>query len=148
MEATTPVTVRRATSGDVERIVELAEQLGYPMEVATATERLEITATQQHRAMVVAEIEGRLIGWLEFEVRHNFLGGTFAEIEGLVVDAETRRSGAGRALVAWAEGEAQYRGITKLRVRSNTKREEPVVFYPAVGFTMVKLVRTFEKRLH
>ena len=140
--------MRPARSGDAERIVELADQLGYQLDPAVAVERIEQSAGDPDRAMVVAEFAGRVVGWLEFEARTTFLGGAFAEIEGLVVDRAIRRSGAGRALVAWAEGEAQHRRLDRIRVRSNVKREDPVVFYPAVGFTLTKEARIYDKTLH
>ncbi|MDZ4756272.1 MAG: GNAT family N-acetyltransferase [Phycisphaerae bacterium] len=142
--------IRKATAADCGRVAELAGQLGYPMEQATARARITLLGTSAERALVVAERDGRdaqIIGWLEFEVHESFLSGSVGEIAALVVDADARRSGAGRALVAWAEEATLAHGITRLRVRSNSTRIEPVSFYPALGFREVKLARVFEKTL-
>jgi len=139
--------IRRATAADSGRVAELAGQLGYPMEQATARARITLLGTSAERSLVVAERDGRVIGWLEFEVHESFLSGSVGEIAALVVDAAARRSGAGRALVAWAEEATLAQGVTRLRVRSNTTRIEPVSFYPALGFREVKVARVFEKTL-
>jgi ribosomal protein S18 acetylase RimI-like enzyme len=144
--------VRNATSADLDRITELAEQLGYPSSRARLAERWTALSADPTRALVVAVLEGerdgkdpRVVGWLEFGVRDSFLSGRFGEIHGLVVDSRIRRAGIGRRLVAWAEAETKRRGLSRLRLTSNSERVEAASFYPALGFRQTKLSRVFEK---
>lgn len=144
--------VRPARPSDAARIAELAGQLGYPSDPTTVGERMAILASDPDRVLMVAvlaEQDGaeQVVGWIELEFRAKFLTGRVGEIAGLVVDAAVRRSGAGRALVAWAESETRRRGLTTLCLRSNAQRVEAGAFYPALGFAMTKLSRYYTKSL-
>lgn len=146
------VRIRVAGPEDAARVAALAGELGYPQEPAVMRERIRSIASDQDRSLALAcigdEAGGEeIVGWLALEFRESVLSGAVAEIAGLVVGASARRCGAGRALVAWAEAEARRRGIATLQLRSNAQRVEAAVFYPALGFEMTKLSRTFVKRL-
>ncbi|MBL9120967.1 MAG: GNAT family N-acetyltransferase [Phycisphaerae bacterium] len=141
------VAIRRATREDIERVAELAGQLGYPSGVEAMAARYEVLDADPDRVLVVATLGDRVVGWMEYGVRESFLSGRHAEIAGLVVDGTARRSGIGRALVQWAESEAKARGLSRLRLTSNAQRVEAASFYPALGFTQTKLSRVFEKAI-
>ncbi len=139
--------VRLAAAHDAERLASLATQLGYPMDEATARARFAEAARDHRHALAVVERKGAVIGWMELEVRSNLAGGRAAEIMGLVVDQAERRSGAGKALLAFAERWAAERHLPTLRVRSNAKREEAASFYPAAGFELEKMQRVFVRKV-
>ena len=148
-ETTEALAIRPARAADAERVAVLAAQLGYPLTVEAITERMAIQARDPQRTLMVAcrADDGLVIAWLELEIRETFLGGRISEVRGLVVDATVRRSGAGRALIAWAEAETRRRGLDELVLRSNAQRVEAGHFYPALGFSIEKLSRVFRKRL-
>lgn len=142
---------RPATPIDAPGVAALAAELGYPTAEAEMRGRLERTMASPTREVAVVErVDGcvrTVLGWIELEERENITGGHVAEITGLVVAASARRTGVGRALIAYAESWAGSRGLKKIRVRSNARREEAADFYPAAGFDLEKMQRVFVKTI-
>ena len=88
------------------------------------TARLGVVISAGDRQVFVIEHEGRLLGWVGVELRTSLETGRNAEIVGLVVDAQARRSGTGKALVAAAEAWVRRHGLDEVSVRSNIVRPE------------------------
>jgi GNAT superfamily N-acetyltransferase len=65
----------------------------------------------------------------------------------LVVDADARRSGAGRSLVAAAERWGAARGLPQIAVRSNVVRAEAHPFYERLGYERWKTQHAYRKPL-
>lgn len=88
------------------------------------------------RPSVVAESEGRVVGFLSVE-RH---GPGSAEIHVLAVDPDLHRRGAGEALVAWGEAWCREEGVRWLHVKTrgpltpDPGYERTRHFYLAQGF--------------
>ena len=140
--------IRSAAIGDAAEIARLSAQLGYPADVAVFADRLErILRLPTHAVLVCEGDDGRLAGFIGLEQRLMIESGDKAEVVGLVVDAEARRSGAGRRLVAAAEDWARTRGLTELFLRSNIVRPEAHAFYPALGFERSKTQHVYRKAL-
>jgi GNAT superfamily N-acetyltransferase len=140
-------TVRRAAPPDAERLAALSTALGYPMAPDEALRRLaEITDHPDH-GLLVAEVDGRVEGWIQVSQPRIFETPRQAEIAGLIVDEGARGAGIGRALLAAAEGWAMEKGCRAIRVRSNVVRERAHAFYEREGFVVLKTQRVFEKPL-
>src|ERR1051325_2280996 len=95
-------TVRGAREPDSPAIAQLMSQLGYeiqPEELALRLHRILAAADQE---LFVAELEGRVAGWVHIMIAEYFESGRFAEVAGLVVDRNLRRTGIGQALMAAA----------------------------------------------
>ena len=99
------------------------------------------------QAVLVAESEGRVVGWIQVLVSVVFESPRQAEIAGLVVDETARGAGIGALLVAEAERWARERRCEVIRVRSNVIRERAHAFYRRAGFGEIKVQRVFEKPL-
>jgi GNAT superfamily N-acetyltransferase len=143
----TDARIRAASNGDREGLARLSSQLGYPMTADEAAQRLSEIAEHSDHALLVAEDEGRLAGWLQVSLTRIFEAPRQAEIAGLVVDEEARGRGIGPALLREAERWARERGCSALRVRSNVVRERAHGFYRREGFGEIKTQRVFEKKL-
>jgi len=141
------VVVRKAAPADADRLADLSTALGYPMAPDEASRRLgEISDHPDHR-LLVADIEGRVEGWIQVSLPRVFETLLQAEIAGLIVDEAARGGGIGRALLGAAEEWARAQGCLAIRVRSNVARERAHAFYEREGFAIIKTQRVFEKRL-
>jgi GNAT superfamily N-acetyltransferase len=141
------IVVRRAVAADATRIAELSGVLGYPVEPRVLSVRLTHLLARDDDAVFVAVDGDRVVGWIH-GAEHELLEiGRLCEILGLVVDASTRRGGAGGALVAAVEQWAASRGLPQVSVRSNVVRVESHPFYERRGYTRVKTQHSYRKRL-
>jgi GNAT superfamily N-acetyltransferase len=141
------VVIRPARGADRADLARLATQLGYPMSEEEAGERLSRIADHPDHALLVAEQDGRVAGWLQVSRVRVFESEDGVEIGGLVVDEALRSRGIGARLLAEAERWARERGCVRMRVRSNVVRERAHAFYRSAGFSEVKTQRVFEKAL-
>ena len=141
------VVIRRARESDREDLALLSTQLGYPMTPDEARERLAPIAEHPDHALLVAEADGRVAGWVQVSQSRVFETPLQAEVAGLVVDEAFRGEGIGRRLLTEAERWARERGCGILRVRSNVIRERAHAFYRREGFVEIKTQRVLEKRL-
>jgi GNAT superfamily N-acetyltransferase len=139
--------IRGAQTGDAAEMARLSAQLGYPMSPDEMTRRLANVLPNQRHHVAVAARGGLVLGWMHVEHRSTLEGGERAELMGLVVDANARRQGLGRELVAVAERWAASRGLASLTVRSNAARELSHPFYEALGYSRDKTQHVYSKAL-
>ena len=142
-----PLLIRAAILSDAPRLAELSAQLGYPGESAEFGARLQRLLGREDMAILVAEEDGTVIGWLHGARVEILEYGPRCEIMGLVIDRERRRSGAGGRLLAAIESWATSRGLTEMGVRSNVTRVESHPFYEKHGYARVKTQHSYRKRL-
>ena len=117
------------------------------MTAGEAIRRLGEIADHPDHGLLVAEIGGRVEGWIQVSLPRIFETPLQAEIAGLIVDESARGGGIGRTLLEAAEGWARARGCRAIRVRSNVVRERARAFYEREGFVVIKTQRVFEKPL-
>ena len=134
--------IRRAIESDAAVLAALSTQLGYPTQPAQAAERLG-----KDGAVLVAEDDNVILGWIHVCGIQFFQSPPFAEIGGLVVDEAARGKGIGKALVEAAVRWAAEQGYGKVRVRSNVLREDAHRFYEREGFKRVKTQAVFDLKL-
>lgn len=140
--------IRRAAEEDAEAISRLSATLGYTAPPDLIRRWLAtILPSHEHLLLVVAEAAGAVLGWLQAHAVCVVESGFRVEIMGLIVSAEVRRIGLGRALVSEAEKWAQAKGAEAIVVRSNVQRVESHAFYPALGFTATKIQKVYRKSL-
>ncbi len=140
----------------------LATQLGYPASAEQITRRLEAIAAGDGGSdgggsgggggggggeVLVAEVDGRVVGWGHVASVVSLEAEPFAELRGLVVDETVRGRGIGAQLVKAAEDWGRERGMEVLRVRTNVVRERTHRFYEREKFTRAKTQLVFVKRL-
>jgi GNAT superfamily N-acetyltransferase len=135
--------IRDATPADLVRIVELLQQLSLSSEVrerdprdrAYAQALADITAVP-HNRVLVAEVDGDIVGTAELFVRPNLSHGgrPVAEIESVVVDERCRGRGIGEALVRFCIDAARTAGCFRVQLTSNATRKDAHRFYERLGF--------------
>jgi GNAT superfamily N-acetyltransferase len=130
--------LRPARLADSSTLAELTTQLGYPTRPQETEERLRDLASQPENAVLVAEDEAAVIGWIHVAGSHSLEMEPCAVILGLVIDESRRGQGTGAALVEAAVDWAARHGFRTLRVRSNVVRERTHAFYERLGFARTK----------
>jgi GNAT superfamily N-acetyltransferase len=137
--------VRVARLSDIDDIVRLTEQLGYDVPASDAAAKLSRLLSRQDHQFLIAEANGRTVGWLHAAVTEYIEADPFVVIGGLVVDRYHRGQGVGRILLEHAEAWARKQGCSIVRVWSSTLRTAAHRFYEHLGYTKVKTQHSFVK---
>jgi GNAT superfamily N-acetyltransferase len=129
--------LRAAASADAPALAALLQQLGNDEpRVDPTLLALRLSESTHNRVVLVAERDGKLLGTctvnLIEHLAHNFARS--AIVEDVVVDADARGIGIGRALMAKAAERARAWGCYKLALSSNHSREAAHRFYQQLGF--------------
>ena len=128
--------VRHAAVSDAAAIAVLATQLGYPSETHQAAARLSDLQDHPNIQAYVAERDGRVIGFVGLQAFPAFhRDGLHGYVTALVVDAQVRGSGAGRALMQAAEAWFAEQGVKRVNLTTALHREDAHVFYEKIGYT-------------
>ena len=138
--------IRNAKITDASDISELSKQLGYSATECETIDRLRSMLNSDDHVIFVAFVPNRkVVGWIHVYESKRDESGSFAEMGGLVVSEKFRRKGIGKALLRTAEQWTEKKKLSKLRVRSNIKRDDAKIFYMNMGFSISKQQRVFDK---
>lgn len=112
-------------------------QLGYEVNIDEMKHRYEtIFATAGHN-ILVAEIDRHVAGFCHMYARPALEKPPEAILQSLVVDAEYREDGIGRALVDAVEMWARAEGYSSVSLSSQVDREDAHAFYANLGYEKV-----------
>ena len=126
--------VRDARPADVSAVHRLIGQLADAPDEATFRARFErVLATDDHR-IVVADVEGKVVGVLHMFERPALEKPCEAVVQALVVDSEARSSGVGEALLREAEAWARSRKLPAVSLYSRNDRKRANAFYERIGY--------------
>ncbi len=141
------VSVRIARGSDAHNIAELTAQLGYQVTASTVAARLSRILERPDQQFLVAELDGRALGWIHVAISEYVESGPFVVIGGLVVDGHHRRKGIGTLLMARAEEWARQQGCSIVRLWSSAVRTASHRFYEDLGYTNIKTQYSFMKSI-
>jgi GNAT superfamily N-acetyltransferase len=130
---------------DAEVVAELATELGYPNETEAIRRRIRLIG-KADLLLVAADARDKPVGFIQAHRVCIIEAGSRVEILGLVVSSTARRSGIARTLIGEVELWAEKIGAKVVSVRSNTRRAEAHLFYPAMGYKQIKTQAVYEKR--
>lgn len=139
--------LRPARRSDADRVAELCAQLGYGVDAASVAARLPRYLDRADQRFVVAELGGRLAGWIHLVIQDSVDTGRFVVVAGLVVDVLERGRGVGRALMQEAERWATEQQCDVVRLSSSSGRTAAHRFYERLGYTRIKTQFAFAKAL-
>lgn len=109
--------------------------------------RIESVAALRDHALFAACVDGNVVGWVDVGIVYHLQSGVYGEIGGLVVASAQRGRGIGRQLLAYAEAWIASKGVARVVVRSQIKREDAHRFYCREGYASVKTSVVFSKTL-
>ena len=139
------VSVRAARLADAASIAQLVGQLGYTLTAEDAAARLSKILPRRDHQVLIADADGKTLGWMHASLSDHIDTDTCVVIEGLVVDRDHRGEGIGRLLLARAEQWAKASGCSLVRLRSTSTRTAAHRFYEHLGYTNVKTQYSFAK---
>lgn len=140
------ITVRECALTDCESIYLISKNdLGYDFPLEKTAKRLEMIFKSDRDKIFVAEIEGKVIGYIHASDYEVIYAPSMKNILGLAVNANYRRLGAGKALLAAAENWAKETGCEGIRLCSGAQRKGAHEFYKKCGYTCSKEQLNFKK---
>jgi GNAT superfamily N-acetyltransferase len=144
---TTAVSIRIARKSDADDVAHLTTELGYAVEPPVVRERLSRILARPDQRFLVAEADGRTVGWLHAAIAEFVETDRFVLIAGLVVGESHRRRGIGRLLMERAEEWATEQSCPVVRLWSSSSRTQAHRFYERLGYTIIKTQYSFAKSL-
>jgi len=128
-------------------IYELSNQLGYTNDPELLFARLKHIVNLKDHAVFVAQLDGKIVGWLHCLVCLRIESPLFVEVAGLVVDENVRGQQIGKKLIETSKTWSRHQNISIMRIRCNVIRTESLQFYQALGFISNKVQKVFEMDL-
>lgn len=143
------IDIRNLGRDDLASIVDIEERVTGIARKDYWEKRIEISeAIRPHWASLVAELDGRVVGFLLGRAgEHEFgLPGTVAWIEIVGVDPAFRGRGIGRALLERFTASAEDHGIEMIFTLVENGRTEMKEFFSRLGFAQGKMIH-FQKEI-
>jgi GNAT superfamily N-acetyltransferase len=148
-----PWVLRRARGSDACGVQALYAQFVNNPALQVCPKRLDSLADDPDHHLWVAEAEGRLWGTVLLCLCRDVMFGDrpFAVLENLVVDAQARGQGLGRALLAEVEALCAARHASKIMITSGSHRAAAHGFFLRQGYcaetkkSFIKYQRDFKK---
>jgi ribosomal protein S18 acetylase RimI-like enzyme len=127
--------IRDARPEDAKALARLLGQLGYPAAPEALGRRLQRLEASAADRLVVAELDGRVVGLASVNVSLALeYDDPAAKLGAIAVDEGHRRRGIGEALVDAIEEEASRRGCCLIFLTSAERRDDAHAFYRRLGF--------------
>lgn len=126
--------IRAAAAADAAALVPLLAELGFPADADEVAARLRSLAALGEQVLVAAD-GAALLGFVSLHatpVLHR--PAPVGRLTALVVAAEYRLQGVGRALLRAAELFLAERGCALIEVTSNQRRTDAHAFYERLGY--------------
>ena len=147
-ESATDVQIRELEDTDIGGITALDEKLGGQYRPEVWENRIGYYLRRDPEALVVAESEGRVVGFMLGEVRSGEFGldEPTGWIEVLGVDPETRGQAIGRRMAERMLNHFRHRGAITVRTLVDETMPEIGAFFDKIGFA-TSPVKTLELKL-
>lgn len=142
------VNIRDAAVTDAPVLAKLnREEMGYEYPMDKTEEKLRTLLTDSRNKILVAEVDGEVVGYLHLEDYDLLYAPHMKNILGIAVAGSCRRQGVGKALLTAGESWARETGAVMVRLVSGENRKGAHAFYQSMGYQGNKLQRNFKKQL-
>lgn len=139
-------TVRKALASDAQALARLnAVAMGYEYPAEKTAAQLEALLGSGRDLILVAEMDGRAVGYLHLQDYDLLYSDHLKNIMGVAVDPACRRQGIGRALLEAGEAWARSTGAAGVRLVSGESRKEAHAFYRSLGYEGSKMQLNLKK---
>jgi N-acetylglutamate synthase-like GNAT family acetyltransferase len=128
---------------DLDEILILSEQLGYPGNISDFESRFKQLQTLPHHSLFVYRNENKILAWMHLEVVSDLIEKTMVEIKSLVVDQRVRGQGIGQEMIAYAKKWTKTNGLDAIYLSCNIIRNKSHAFYQREGFVLNKTSHFF-----
>jgi GNAT superfamily N-acetyltransferase len=129
--------IRDLQPADLPAAAALLDQLGYALDEGEVGARFQRLLKVPGHRVRIAELEGRVAGLLHVFERPALEKPCEAVVQSLVVDAQSRGSGVGAALMADAEAWARAKGLPSVALYTSIGRDPAHAFYKRIGYVQV-----------
>lgn len=149
----TEITIRPLKPSDITDVMQLHRELGwnpaFKADGSTLKQRLEALITEDDALLLVAEVNGQVVGYIHGEiVTYLLFAGREMLVSELFVKEKARAAGVGKALLAAIEAQAVQRKCFRISVLNSRERESyKRGFYPSLGYEERSQTANFTKRL-
>ena len=132
---TSDVTIREARDADAAALAVLLTQLGYPTDSSAVPERMARMRAETGQHILVAEIDGRVVGTATVLIRHLITRESpLGRLASVVVLDGLRSQGIGGLLIDEAELICRNAGCGVIEVTSQAQRDRAHEFYLRRGY--------------
>ena len=141
--------VRRADETEIPVLLMLAEEFMSEVE-ATREKRMEILRKALRNpdyALVVAELNGETVGFIDQWIIHDFAhGAKLSYIQNLYITTKHRKKGIGSRLLDEIIRSAEHKGVLEIHVVTEFKNKPAISLYRKHGFVeeSLQLEREFK----
>lgn len=149
----TDITIRPLKPSDIADVMQLHRELGwnpaFKADGSTLKQRLEALITEDDALLLVAEMNGQVVGYIHGEiVTYLLFAGREMLVSELFVMEKARGAGVGKALLGAIEAQAVQRKCFRISVLNSRERESyKRGFYPSLGYEERSQTANFTKRL-
>jgi ribosomal protein S18 acetylase RimI-like enzyme len=149
----TSTIIRPLRPSDIADIMQLHRELGwnpaFKADGSTLKQRLEALITGESALLLVAELKGKVVGYIHGEiVTYLLFAGREMLVSELFVMEGVRGRGVGKALLSAIESEAVSQKCFRISVLNSRERESyKRGFYPSLGYEERPHTANFTKRL-
>jgi ribosomal protein S18 acetylase RimI-like enzyme len=126
--------VRDVRPADVSAVHRLIGQLADAPDETEFRRRFDRAAAADGHRIIVAEVEGEVVGVLHMFERPALEKPCEAIVQALVVDSQARSIGVGEALMREAEAWTQSRKLPSVSLYSRADRKRAHAFYERIGY--------------
>jgi GNAT superfamily N-acetyltransferase len=150
---TAPIAIRPLRLSDIGAVMQLHRELGwnpaFQADGTTLKQRLETLITEDGALLLVAEMDGEVVGYIHGQmVVYLLFAGREMLISEVFVVEEARSKGVGKALIGAIEREAVKQRCFRISVLNGRERESyKRGFYPSLGYQERPQTANFTKRL-
>ena len=129
--------LRQFLLSDLDQILKI-EEVSFPKRLAYPKLLFERYYRQYPEGMIVAESEGRIIGYTIGQLKRES-----AEIISLAVDPNWRGKGIGKKLTNFLLEHFKEKGTKKISLHVRTENEIAISFYKNLGFKILKTTKNY-----